>query len=130
MNNPFIAILLKILIDDYPKPTDLFVYAIVILFFTFLIIFYVNKRNKRNFDYRPILIAIPVFSFILSYIGMAWGGIFVLDAIANVPEKQRFQAISTGISISVMSMFIPGILILIEAIMCTIMITIDKNRSK
>ncbi len=127
--NRFTLHFIKLLAGDcYPLPTDNFVNAIYLLFILFLCLFIISYKQKLKFNFRPILFSIPAFSFLISYIGIAYGGVWVLDAIANIPEAQRFQAIATGIATSVNSMFMPGILIFAELLLCVIKITIDSNR--
>ena len=130
MRNELQMLIGKYLINGYPDPMGNFVWFNFLLLLIFLFLFVMNTSKKLKYNVKPIIFYIPILTFLISYIGAAYGGILALDAISNVPSAQRFQAISTGISVSISSMFLPGMLILFEAFLCIIIITIDKNKKK
>ena len=130
MRNEISMFVFRFLVSDIQEPCENFIRFNILLLLIFLILFILTTLKKIKYNVKPLIFYIPILTFLISYIGAAYGGISVLDAISNVPEALRFQAISTGISVSIFSMFLPGLFVLFESLLCVILITIDKNKKK
>ena len=107
----------RFIVDTHPQPSDGVVYLALLGFIVFIIFFIRQLRNKEKRNLFPTLFAIPICTFFLSFVYCSYGILVALDAIPHVPEAQRFQAMASGLSFIVTSLFFPGIFVVIEVIL-------------
>lgn len=124
--------LLKFLVDGPPDPTINFIWISAFLMLLYAYVLFSEILKKNLLRLIQLIIGIPLFTFFHLVIGAAYGTFLVLDAMANIPVEQRFQALATGLVVSIQSMFLPSIFIIIEIVLTVVvaMIKIPKTFNK